>query len=184
MNASLLAVSLLLAAPAFAQHFHQSAPHGAQGHAQHQHGSSVYAGMENRAIKALSKQQIDDIRAGKGMSLALPAELNGYPGPLHALELADALDLSEEQKIKIQELFAQMQMEAKRLGEQLITQEYELDRLFKDRKATLESVQQLAAKAALAHAELRTAHLNYHLKMTEVLTAKQVAKYNQLRGYR
>lgn len=184
MNALLFAIGLLLAAPTFAQHFHHSAPHGAQDHAQHRHGPSAYAGMETRAIKALSEQQINDIRAGKGMSLALPAELNGYPGPLHALELADALGLSAEQKIKAQELFAQMQMEAKRLGEDLITQEYELDRLFKDRKATLETVQQAAARAALAQGKLRTAHLNYHLKMIEVLTAKQVAHYNQLRGYR
>lgn len=184
MNALLLAIGLLLAAPVFAQHLHQSAPHGAQGHSQHQHGPSAYAGMENRAIKALSEQQIDDIRAGKGMSLALPAELNGYPGPSHVLELADALGLNEQQKIKTQDLFAQMQMEAKRLGEQLITREVELDRLFKDRKASLESVQQAAAGAALAHGRLRTAHLNYHLKMVEVLTAKQAAQYNHLRGYR
>ena len=42
-----------------------------------------YAGMESRAIKALSPQQIADLREGRGMGLALPAELNGYPGPMH-----------------------------------------------------------------------------------------------------
>jgi hypothetical protein len=36
-----------------------------------------YAGLEVRAIKALSEQQIADLRAGRGMSLALAAELNG-----------------------------------------------------------------------------------------------------------
>ena len=40
-----------------------------------------YAGLEGRAIKALSEQQIADLRAGRGMGLALAAELNGYPGP-------------------------------------------------------------------------------------------------------
>ena len=38
------------------------------------------------------------------MSLALAAELNGYPGPLHVLELADRLGLSAEQRGKVQQL--------------------------------------------------------------------------------
>ena len=57
-----------------------------------------YAGMQARPIKALSDQQIADLKAGRGMGLALAAELNGYPGPLHVLELADKLDLSAEQR--------------------------------------------------------------------------------------
>jgi hypothetical protein len=36
-----------------------------------------YAGMQTRPIKALSDQQIADLRAGRGMGLALAAELNG-----------------------------------------------------------------------------------------------------------
>jgi hypothetical protein len=46
-----------------------------------------YAGMQARPIKALSAEQIADLKAGRGMSLALAAELNGYPGPRHVLEL-------------------------------------------------------------------------------------------------
>src|SRR5438105_4502530 len=65
-----------------------------------------YAGLEVRSIKALSDQQIGDLRAGRGMGLALAAELNGYPGPMHVLELADSLSLSDQQRAKIQELFA------------------------------------------------------------------------------
>ena len=41
-----------------------------------------YAGLEGRSVKALSEQQIADLRAGRGMGLALAAELNGYPGPM------------------------------------------------------------------------------------------------------
>jgi hypothetical protein len=57
-----------------------------------------YAGLEKRAIKALSDAQIADLRAGRGMGLALPAELNGYPGPVHVLELGDRLGLDAEQE--------------------------------------------------------------------------------------
>jgi len=38
-----------------------------------------YAGLQNRSIKTLSDQQIADLNAGRGMGLALAAELNGYP---------------------------------------------------------------------------------------------------------
>lgn len=50
--------------------------------------TSPYTGLQERPIKALSDQQIDDLREGRGMGLALPAELNGYPGPRHVLGLA------------------------------------------------------------------------------------------------
>jgi hypothetical protein len=60
-----------------------------------------YAGLQNRSIKSLSDQQIADLNAGRGMGLALAAELNGYPGPMHAIELASDLHLSPERsKIK------------------------------------------------------------------------------------
>jgi hypothetical protein len=43
---------------------------------------SPYAGMQTRPIKALSAEQVADLKAGRGMGLAMAAELNGYPGPL------------------------------------------------------------------------------------------------------
>jgi predicted RNA methylase len=64
-----------------------------------------YAGMQTRPIKALSEQQVADLGAGRGMGLALAAELNGYPGPSHVLELADKLELSAEQRANMQRLF-------------------------------------------------------------------------------
>ena len=49
-----------------------------------------YRDHTERPIKALSSEQVDCLLAGRGMSFALAAELNGYPGPLHALEVAEA----------------------------------------------------------------------------------------------
>ena len=74
-------------------------------------------------MKALSEQQIADLRAGRGMTMALPAELNGYPGPLHVIELADALALSSSQIARMQRLYDDMKAEAVALGERLITKE-------------------------------------------------------------
>src|SRR6266513_2757863 len=80
--------------------------------AQHQHGQSPYAGMQQRPVKALSDQQLADLQAGRGMGLALAGELNGYPGPSHVLELADQLDLSSDQRTRVQGLFDSMKAEA------------------------------------------------------------------------
>ena len=68
----------------------------------HQHKHAPYAGMQNRDVKALTEQQVADLRAGRGMGMALPAELNGYPGPMHVLELADRLSFSADQRERVQ----------------------------------------------------------------------------------
>lgn len=144
---------------------------------------AAYTGLQKRDIKALSEQQIDDLRTGRGMSLALPAKLNGYPGPAHSLELADSLQLSPEQRAKTQALFDQMQQEARLFGEEVIVAERELDRLFKDQRVTPNSLVSATAQAAAAQGRLRESHLRYHLAMTDVLTRDQIAQYIRLRGY-
>src|SRR6266536_386214 len=78
---------------------------------------SPYAGMQTRPIKALSTQQVDDLRAGRGMGLALAAELNGFPGPSHLLELADQLGLSDAQRNTVRSLFEAMRAETIPIGE-------------------------------------------------------------------
>lgn len=167
---------------AFAQH--TGATHheyGAAAPAKHAQGP--YAGMQGRAIKALSDQQLSDLRAGKGMSLALPAELNGYPGPSHALELAELLKLTAEQKSRTQALFAQMQQEARTAGEEVIAAEGALDALFKSKAVTPGALRTATHNAAVAQGQLRETHLRYHLAMVELLSPEQVAAYNRLRGY-
>ena len=47
-----------------------------------------YAGQQARAIKSLSDEDIAALLKGEGMGMAAAAELNGYPGPAHVLQLA------------------------------------------------------------------------------------------------
>ena len=143
-----------------------------------------YAGLEARSIKALSEQQIADLRAGRGVGLALAAELNGYPGPMHALEMADALDLSSQQRAKIQELFAVMKAEAIPLGERLIAQEAELDKAFANKTITATTLATSTEAIGATHSALRQTHLKYHLSTVEVLTPAQIQRYAELRGYK
>jgi Spy/CpxP family protein refolding chaperone len=142
-----------------------------------------YSGLEARPIKALSDQQIADLKAGRGMGMALAAELNGYPGPVHVLELTEPLGLTPGQRDRMAELFEAMKAEAVALGETLIVAEASLDRQFAAKTVTeaglVESVQAIAA----VQASLRAAHLKYHLATVEVLTRDQVARYAELRGY-
>ena len=148
----------------------------------HMH-AAPYAGMEKRDIKALSDQQIADLGAGRGMALALPAELNGYPGPLHVLELSSQLALTAEQHARTREMFETMQRNAIGLGRRVIDSERELDALFAQKNATGDSVLAATAAAARAQGELRALHLRYHVAMRELLTPQQLARYNALRGY-
>lgn len=183
MKTYLFSVLALAAVPALAQHSHHGSHHENHARMPSHQGHSAYAGMQTRAIKSLSPQQVADLRAGKGMGFAMAAELNGYPGPLHTLELADELALGDEQKLQITRLYKEMQREAQAGGELLIERETELDRLFKEKKATSPAVEEAAVKAAHAHGLLRAVHLKYHLAIVEILTPEQIAKYNRLRGY-
>ena len=144
---------------------------------------SPYAGFEQRPIKALSAQQLADLRAGRGMSLALAAELNGYPDPVHVLELARELELTPDQRTRTEALFTAMKAEAIPIGERLIDEETALDRRFAAHSITPESLSADVAAIGATQAKLRAAHLKYHLSMLEILTAAQVQRYAHLRGY-
>ena len=70
----LLLLLLLLAIPALAQPPHGDHHHPHHGHHQPGHGHAhdagahmTYAGLEERSIKALSEQEIEDLRAGRGI---------------------------------------------------------------------------------------------------------------------
>jgi len=142
-----------------------------------------YAGMDSRPIKALSKQQIADLTAGRGMGLALAAELNGYPGPVHAIELADRIGLSADQVAKLHQFFEAMKAEAIPLGATLIEQERALNDAFAGRTVTVASLEAATQKIGATQAALRAAHLKYHLATVAILSPDQVKRYNKLRGY-
>jgi hypothetical protein len=142
-----------------------------------------YAGMQARSVKALSDQQVSDLNAGRGMGLALAAELNGYPGPSHVLELGDKLELSSDQRTRVQGLFDSMKAEAQPLGSRLIALEADLDKLFASRSITPDSLKVSTSAIAGVQGELRETHLKYHLSTAAILTPAKMLRYAELRGY-
>lgn len=148
----------------------------------HEH-DSPYAGMETRDIKALSDTDIEGLLSGAGMGYAMAAELNEFPGPKHVLELADELQLTDEQREQTEALFAAMQSEAIAFGRQLINLEQELDEAFASGEVDDENITAMTARIASVEGLLRAAHLKAHLKMTPMLTMHQRHMYQELRGY-
>jgi hypothetical protein len=142
-----------------------------------------YTGMQMRPIKALSEQQVADLSAGRGMGLALAAELNGYPGPSHVLELADRLELSADQRARVQTLFDSMKSEALPIGARLLEQEAEMDKQFSGHTVTPDSLKASMAEVAVTQGELRQTHLKYHLSTAALLSPAQMQRYAELRGY-
>jgi len=144
---------------------------------------STYAGQQTRDIKALSAEDVTSILEGNGMGFAKAAELNGYPGPAHVLELSSELGLSRAQKEKSAALFASMQAKAVALGGALVAEERRLDEAFAGRTVSRGSLLPMVAKIGELQAQLRAAHLEAHLEQIRILTPRQVAEYARLRGY-
>ncbi|MDQ3187273.1 MAG: periplasmic heavy metal sensor [Pseudomonadota bacterium] len=145
--------------------------------------TSAYVGEQQRAIKSMSEQEVAGLLNGAGAGFARAAELNGYPGPMHVLELADRLALSAEQRVATQSLMTQHKARARMTGEQLVNAERDLDKLFAQRAADASAVDAATRRVGLLQADLRAEHLKTHVAQTALLSAEQVRMYSVLRGY-
>jgi Spy/CpxP family protein refolding chaperone len=149
----------------------------------HSFAASPYVGEQTRTIKALSDQEIADYLSGKGMGFAKAAELNGYPGPSHVLELATELELTPAQKQRTEALFQRMQARASAAGKKLVDEERRLDELFASKAISAASLSTELKSIAALQKEVREAHLEAHLEQAKILSEAQAMKYWHLRGY-
>ncbi len=148
----------------------------------HDH-TSPYAAKHDSEVPSLTSEEIEQFRAGEGMGFAKAAELNSYPGPKHALEMAGELGLSEDQITALEAIRAAMLADAIRLGEELIEAENTLNRRFQHRHIDGEILRSLIEDVESIRAELRFVHLSAHISTTALLSEAQIAAYNRLRGY-
>lgn len=147
---------------------------------------SKYTGQEDRIIKSLSSEDIESLQTGMGDAfggMAKLAELNGYPGPRHILDLANELKLSDEQKANITTIYDNMRKKAVDLGQEIVNVEKIANGEFINKTITDSQMKQLIFKSSEIYGQLRYAHLSTHLKMLDILTPEQVNLYNNLRGY-
>jgi mono/diheme cytochrome c family protein/Spy/CpxP family protein refolding chaperone len=118
---------------------------------------------------------------GDGMGFAKAAERNGYPGPKHVLELADALALTSEQRAHARRLFEAMQREARALGGEYLEALATLESGFRDRRIDLPTLRAQTRRLGVLEGRLRDTHLQAHLAMSAVLESQQRARYRELR---
>jgi hypothetical protein len=147
---------------------------------------SKYTGQENRLIKSLSPEDIESLQTGTGDAfggMAKLAELNGYPGPRHVLDLANELELSNKQKANITTIYDNMKKKAAVLGQEIISIEKIANEEFINKTITDYQMKQLIFKSSQIYGQLRYTHLITHLKILDILTPEQVNLYNNLRGY-
>jgi hypothetical protein len=147
---------------------------------------SKYTSQENRLIKSLSPEDIESLQTGTGDAfggMAKLAELNGYPGPRHVLDLANELKLSNKQKANITAIYDNMKKKAVDLGQEIISIEKIANEGFINKTITDYQMKQLIFKSSQIYGQLRYTHLITHLKILDILTPEQVNLYNNLRGY-
>ena len=145
--------------------------------------STPYVGQQTRTIKALSDEDIAALRNAEGMGMAKAAELNGYPGPKHVLDLASELGLTPEQVRDVTAVRDRMSAGARPLGEEIVRRERDLDSCFAS--GTVVDAELAGETEAIGALEgkLRAVHLAAHLATKSLLTPAQIARYQQLRGY-
>lgn len=161
-----------LAGPAAAQHEEH------EGH----DAASPYVADRSAVVQTLAAEEVAGLLEGEGMGLALPAELNGYPGPRHVLDLADSLALTAEQEDRTRTVFEAMRARAIELGRAIVDAERGLDAAFAEGAAP-SSLEAGAMEMARLRGELRWVHLRAHLEVAEILTRHQRHQYHRLRGY-
>jgi len=144
-----------------------------------QHGHGHDGGHE--AAEACSAEFDKVVGEGRGFGLAFAADQNGYPGPLHVLELKDRLRLTADQEAKAQALLHAMFVESKPKSARLLEAEAKLRRLFADRAADDAAVRAAVAEVERARSDVRLVHLLTHLKTRALLTEDQRRIYHEAR---
>lgn len=145
---------------------------------------SPYAGQETRQVKALSDDRVEGLLAGEGLGYAKVAELNGFAGPKHVLELASELELTESQRNETKRVMTRMHDSATRLGRELVETEQVLDSQFaSDGTVDSASVLETMLRAGNLEAQIRWVHVRAHLQQNEILNTHQRRRYVELRGY-
>src|SRR5918995_1866903 len=147
---------------------------------------SPYAGQEIRNIKSLSDSDVQSLRNGTGEAfggVAKLAELNGYPGPRHVLDMGSELQLTDRQRMEIELIYQNMSNKAKSIGVAIIAIEQDMDRALANKTITEENLQLMLDKSGDLYGQLRFVHLSAHLDTVQMLTVEQVQMYNKIRGY-
>jgi len=147
--------------------------------AQHGHGGAGAEGHQMAQACATEFEKV--VGEGRGFGLAFAADQNGYPGPMHVLELRDRLKLTADQEAKARDLMHAMFAESRPKSVRLLEAEARLRRLFAERVADDAAVRAAVAEVERARSEVRLVHLLAHLKTRDLLSEDQRRLYHEAR---
>ncbi len=147
--------------------------------AQHGHGGAGAEGHQMAQACATEFEKV--VGEGRGFGLAFAADQNGYPGPMHVLELRDRLKLTADQEAKARDLMHAMFAESRPKSARLLEAEARLRRLFAERAADEAAVRAAVAEVERARSEVRLVHLLAHLKTRDLLSEDQRRLYHEAR---
>ncbi|OLB06251.1 MAG: hypothetical protein AUH14_06705 [Candidatus Rokubacteria bacterium 13_2_20CM_69_15_1] len=147
--------------------------------AQHGHGGAGAEGHQMAQACATEFEKV--VGDGRGFGLAFAADQNGYPGPMHVLELRDRLKLTADQEAKARDLMHAMFAESRPKSVRLLEAEAKLRRLFAERAADEAAVRAAVAEVERARSEVRLVHLLAHLKTRDLLSEDQRRLYHETR---
>ena len=149
-------------------------------HAPHQHTPGAPSEGHLRAQACLD--EFDAVVAdGRGFGMAFAADQQGYPGPMHVLELKDRLALTAEQETRVRALLHAMFAESRPKSARLLDAEKRLRALFAGGAADEAAVRAATVAVERARAEVRLVHLLAHLKTRDLLTDAQRRAYHEAR---
>lgn len=146
---------------------------GDAGHAGHVHGG---------AIRSLPGRDIVALAGGEGGGLAKIADLNGYPGPRHVLDMDAHLNLTTRQREQLRQVMSTMEADAKEVATRYLSALAQLEE--DTRQGSLSGDQFLKRYRAVEalRTELGAVHLITHFKTKDLLTPAQVATYYKPQG--
>ena len=121
-------------------------------------------------LSALSKEDLKGLRRGHGTpfgDMAKAAELNGFPGPRHVLDLKRN-GLTSKQVSEIEEIYRKMNLLYIKVGAELVAKAF-MDREFKEKRVNSKSLKKMIQSSAVKYSELRYIQLVAHLETAKIL---------------
>jgi hypothetical protein len=91
--------------------------------------------------------------------------------------------VTPEQNRRVEQNFEDMAGKARSLGDQIIAEEAALDMAFRAGTIDEKDLHSRVSRIAMLRGELRVVHLRAHLETRALLSAAQINRYKELRGY-
>ncbi len=148
---------------------------------QHGAGGHQPGGAGHHIAQQCQTQFEQVVGEGRGFGLAFAADQNGYPGPLHVLELRERLRLSEEQARQTEGLLQAMYAESRPKSGRLLDAERRLRAVFAEGRANETAVRAAVDDVERARTDVRLVHLLTHLTTRDLLTEEQRRLYHEAR---